>query len=81
MSGLEKAKGREEWLRDGGRYVPMASTWLEGYRWEDEDTYSPPQNKTYSTAWESPPEEKASYGTAEDFLELALARSYEKMRK
>ena len=26
----------EEWTRDGGRYIPHPSTWLNGRRWEDE---------------------------------------------
>lgn len=26
----------EDWTRDGGRYVPYPSTWLNGRRWEDE---------------------------------------------
>lgn len=27
----------DEWRRDGGRYIPHPSTWLNGRRWEDED--------------------------------------------
>jgi len=26
----------EEWAKDNGRFIPMASTWLNGHRWEDE---------------------------------------------
>ena len=33
-----------EWLRDGGRYVPHAATWLRARRWEDEP-FHPPQVK------------------------------------
>ncbi|MNY63023.1 hypothetical protein D3C86_1999290 [compost metagenome] len=25
-----------DWLKDGGKYVPMPTTWLNGRRWEDE---------------------------------------------
>nr|DAG83684.1 MAG TPA: Protein of unknown function (DUF1376) [Caudoviricetes sp.]DAK77149.1 MAG TPA: Protein of unknown function (DUF1376) [Caudoviricetes sp.] len=25
-----------DWLKDGGKYVPMPTTWLNGKRWEDE---------------------------------------------
>lgn len=31
-----RADGDPDWKRDGGRYVPMASTYLNGRRWEDE---------------------------------------------
>lgn len=33
---LEKQKHSPQWTRDGGRYIPYASTWLNGRRWEDE---------------------------------------------
>ncbi|MGN0163166.1 MAG: hypothetical protein ACI4EA_06240 [Candidatus Ornithomonoglobus sp.] len=36
MSGLEKQKQREDWRRDGGRYIPYPETWINGKRWEDE---------------------------------------------
>ena len=26
----------EQWQREGGRYIPMAATWLNQRRWEDE---------------------------------------------
>ena len=26
----------EQWLRDGGRFIPHPTTWLNGRRWEDE---------------------------------------------
>lgn len=28
----------EQWLKEGGRYVPHAATWLNGRRWEDQAT-------------------------------------------
>ena len=39
-----KAQSRSEsWRRDGGRYIPYPSSWLNGRRWEDElpDSTSP----------------------------------------
>ena len=82
MQGLSRAKEREEWHREGGRYVPMAVTWLEGQRWEDEDICTFPRGRPYEDkyAWNSP-RGSASYGNPEDFLELGLSRSYEKMRE
>ena len=39
--GLKRALASADWQKDGGRYIPMASTWLNGRRWEDEDKPAP----------------------------------------
>lgn len=36
LSELLRQKKSQEWRRDGGRYIPHASTWLNGHRWEDQ---------------------------------------------
>jgi len=36
MRSLKKQKQSEAWLKEGGRYIPMASTWVGNSRWEDE---------------------------------------------
>lgn len=36
MSSLEKQKNSVEWERDGGKYIPHGSTWVNGKMWEDE---------------------------------------------
>ena len=36
IKALPKHKQQESWMKEGGQYVPMASTWLNGRRWEDE---------------------------------------------
>ena len=36
METLAKYKQCNQWTRDGGEFVPMPSTWLNGQRWEDE---------------------------------------------
>lgn len=33
---LGKHRASRDWLKDGGQYVPLAATWLNGERWEDE---------------------------------------------
>ena len=33
---LAAQKKCEQWQREGGRYIPMAATWLNQRRWEDE---------------------------------------------
>lgn len=37
---IRAARGSPEWQKDGGRYIPHASSWLNGRRWEDEHTVS-----------------------------------------
>jgi DNA-binding MltR family transcriptional regulator len=37
LCALEKQKKSKQWLEAKGQYIPYASTWLNGRRWEDED--------------------------------------------
>ncbi|WP_335944463.1 helix-turn-helix domain-containing protein [Pseudomonas sp. G166] len=39
----------EDWAKDGGRYVPNASTWLNGERWTDELTLAMPTKQSAYT--------------------------------
>ena len=36
LAALDRQKKTPDWTKDGGRYIPYASTWLNGERWEDE---------------------------------------------
>lgn len=36
LQALETQKQTDQWRRDGGQYIPYASTWLSQRRWEDE---------------------------------------------
>lgn len=36
IAGVLRAKTSEQWLRDGGAYIPHPATWLNGRRWEDQ---------------------------------------------
>lgn len=38
MKALELAKASQDWLKNGGQYIPHAATWLNGRRFEDELT-------------------------------------------
>lgn len=40
MASLEKLKKTDEWLKESGKYVPMASTWINGERWNDIEVLS-----------------------------------------
>ena len=45
MAGLENHKKSKQWTRDDGQYIPHASTWLNGKRWEDELESAAPQQQ------------------------------------
>lgn len=36
LKSVEQSKKSEQWQKDGGKYIPMPSTWLNQRRWEDE---------------------------------------------
>lgn len=36
VNALEKWKLTDEWKKENGQFIPYASTWLHGRRWEDE---------------------------------------------
>ena len=50
LESLEAWKASEQWKKEKGKYIPMASTWLNGERWNDEleisnmETYSGQSN-------------------------------------
>ena len=37
LSAIERQKCGSQWSRDGGRYIPNPTTWLNQGRWEDEE--------------------------------------------
>ena len=37
LDAVERQKHSPQWTKDGGQYIPLATTWLNGRRWEDED--------------------------------------------
>ena len=36
MQAVATAKVSEQWLREGGRFIPNPSTWINQGRWDDE---------------------------------------------
>lgn len=38
LSALEKQKQSSQWQKDNGDFIPYPATWLNGRRWEDEQT-------------------------------------------
>jgi len=35
LSAVKAACKTEAWMKDGGKYIPHAATWIRGERWED----------------------------------------------
>lgn len=35
MQALGRQKALADWQKDGGQYIPLPTTWLNGERWED----------------------------------------------
>ena len=35
MASLDELKKTDDWIKENGKYVPMASTWINGERWND----------------------------------------------
>lgn len=55
MDALVRQKRWPQWIRDEGAYVPHASTWLRGRRWEDQE-----QRPATATEPSLSPEERAA---------------------
>ena len=36
LAALERQKQTEQWTKEGGRFIPKPTTWLNGERWQDE---------------------------------------------
>lgn len=37
LTAIERAKTRDDWKKDGGQFIPYASTWLRAGGWKDDD--------------------------------------------
>jgi hypothetical protein len=38
LAALEKQKQWKQWIRDDGQFIPYPATWLNGTRWEDQES-------------------------------------------
>lgn len=36
LKAIEARRNTESWLKDGGKFIPLPATWINGRRWEDE---------------------------------------------
>ena len=44
LTALEVQKASPQWQKDGGQFIPLPATWINGKRWEDEATKPAPQS-------------------------------------
>jgi hypothetical protein len=49
LQAIEKFKRCEQWTRDGGKFIPFASTWLNQHRWEDDPAPASAQRPNFQT--------------------------------
>jgi hypothetical protein len=42
LDAVQRFKGCDQWVREGGKFIPFASTWLNQKRWEDEPMAATP---------------------------------------
>ena len=71
MQAVSNAKKSEQWIREGGRFIPNPATWINQGRWDDE--LPPPEAGKQ-------PERKGSFDTGE-FMEAAVLRSWNEKAK
>jgi hypothetical protein len=45
LGALSRWSKSEQWIKDGGQFIPHAATWLNGRRWEDELKGQEPERK------------------------------------
>lgn len=57
---LEVQKQSQQWRKDGGQFIPMPATWLNGRRWEDEAPQTQSQESQFDRmmAWAKEFDEK-----------------------
>jgi len=48
LQAIERARATEQWLKDGGQFIPHPSTWLTQRRWEDEPAEAAPMHSTFA---------------------------------
>ena len=51
LSALWQQRASPQWLEAGGKYIPQASTWLNGERWEDQPNMAAGRKTTSAAAY------------------------------
>ena len=73
LTGLERHKASEQWLRDGGQYIPHPASWINGRRWEDQlpEARAVTTSTTHAEAKPIPGAARTRFGATEIFDECA----------
>ena len=54
LAALERQRLSADWQKDGGQFIPHATTWLNGKRWEDEtDIALPSKPEAKAASWDA----------------------------
>jgi hypothetical protein len=61
LDAVQRFKGCDQWVREGGKFIPFASTWLNQKRWEDEPMAATPLS---NVARMSPQDRRRAISTA-----------------
>lgn len=69
LAAVEQQKHSEQWIKEGGKYIPQPSTWLNGRRWEDQGVAAPAAGAAPPTHPDQPaaPADSADLVRAERF--------------
>ena len=66
LAAIQKQRTSDQWLREGGRFIPHAAKWVEDKRWEDEPLHQPQMS----------PATIATYRAAQEFVrKMTLKKS------
>lgn len=83
MSGLEWRLTCEEWTKDGGKYIPLPATWLNGERWTDArpEKNNSPNSKTEGAEsfYIIAPEAAEKYAAEQRAIKAAWRRARENL--
>jgi uncharacterized protein YdaU (DUF1376 family) len=50
LAAVDRQSRSEQWTKDGGQFIPLPATWINGRRWEDEPVSSPAVQSLFAGA-------------------------------
>jgi hypothetical protein len=75
LQAVRIASGSEEWRKDGGRYIPHPTTWLNQRRWEDEHLQSSVRRNSVERFQAPRPDPHPQYNSASKDERLMAANN------
>lgn len=58
LEGLERCKKSQDWLKNGGEFIPGPSPWLNQQKWDNKDAYATTSSPTNGSAHPSAPQDE-----------------------